>query len=147
MRDDADQPVAVGETGEQLERVAQRVFVQRAEALVDEHRFQPHAAAFRLHHVRQSQRQRQRGHERLAAGERGHVAPLSGGAVEHVQIESGLAAPVARFLLQAQDEHAVRQKRKPLVRRRHDLLEIVLLHVGFERDLHLLRQLPADGAV
>ena len=68
----------------------QRLLVQAAEALVHEERFDVHAAGFVLDDIGQAQRQRERGHEGFAAGERGRVAPLPGPFVHDVQAQPGL---------------------------------------------------------
>ena len=91
MGDNADQPLAVRQLQQHVDGTAQRVFIQRAEALVDEHRVHANLPALALHRVRKPQRQREAGQKRFAAGKRGHVARLPGAPVQHLQIEAALA--------------------------------------------------------
>ena len=67
VRDDAHEPVALGQAGEDPDGLLQTFVVEGAEALVEEEGIQPDAAGRALDFVRKAQRQRQRGLEALAA--------------------------------------------------------------------------------
>lgn len=96
MGDDAHDAAAARHAHERGERLLQRLAVERAEALVDEHGLELHAAGGRLHLVGQAERQRQGGGERLAAGERLDAARRAVVVVDDLQLQPGLAAVVAR---------------------------------------------------
>ena len=71
MRDDADQPFSLGKAAECMDGLRERLLIERAEALIDEHRIQTDSGRRRgLHLIRKAERERQRGLERLAARER-----------------------------------------------------------------------------
>ena len=80
----------------------ERLVVQGAEALVDEHRLEADAAGVRLHDLGEAERQGQRRHERLAAGE-GRDRPRDAGpGVVDLEVEAGggLAAEATLGALQ-----------------------------------------------
>ena len=91
VADHADDPAAVAQRVEGVHHVVEGVGVQRAEALVDEQGVEVGAAGLLGDDVGQSERQRERDHERLAAGQRRRVAGLAGPVVAHQQ-----AQPAAR---------------------------------------------------
>ena len=70
MRDHTDQSGAVRELRQHLNCLPQRLFIERAEALVNEHRIEFNAAALCLNGIGKPQRQRQRREEGFAARER-----------------------------------------------------------------------------
>ena len=69
------------------------VLIQRAETLVDEQRLQVETTGLGPHGVAQSQRQRQRGHERLTSRQRGRLARLPGPGVPDQQAKAA-ASPL-----------------------------------------------------
>ena len=93
MADHADHAAAVAQRVEGVHHVVEGVGVEGAEALVDEQGVEVGAADLVGDHVGQAEGERQRDHERLAAGERGRVAGLAGPVVADQQAEpaSGLA--------------------------------------------------------
>lgn len=58
MRDDADEPAALLQFKQGLERDVERLAVERAEALIDEHRVEPHTTRTSLHDISEAERQR-----------------------------------------------------------------------------------------
>ena len=68
--DDADETPARLQPDEGVDGGRQVVGVERAEALVDEHRVELDAALVALHDLGEAERQRERGLERLAARQR-----------------------------------------------------------------------------
>ena len=101
MRDNAHDPAAARHAHERGQRLLQRLAVERAETLVDEHRLKLYAASARLHLVRQAERQRQRCGKRLAAGERLDAARRAVVVVDDLELQPGLTAIVASTLAAA----------------------------------------------
>ena len=120
MRDDADEPPALLQFKQGLERDVERLTVERAEALVDEHRIEAHAARARLHDIGEAERQCERGEEGLA-----------GVMVEDLHVETALligALPLAGMeliLAAAHDEQA-------LVGHLHNIVQERVQHVRLE---------------
>ena len=115
-----------------MERIAQGVFVQGTEALVDEHGVHADGSALSLHHVGKAKSQGKAGQEGFAAGEGADVPPLAGGAVQYVQVQAALVHAIPGFFFTAQGEQAVSQHRQALVGGGYHLFEIILLYVGFK---------------
>ena len=74
VADDADGAAALAQPVEHGQHLLEAVVVEAAEALVDEQRAEVEAAGLLAHGVGQPEGQGQRGHEGLAAGQRGGVA-------------------------------------------------------------------------
>ena len=70
MRNDANLPLLARHFLQYIHCLVARVVAQRAKALVDEHHIQMNRRRRRLNLVSHTERQRQRRHERLAAGQR-----------------------------------------------------------------------------
>ncbi|HEY5275584.1 MAG TPA: hypothetical protein VIK38_03455 [Coriobacteriia bacterium] len=64
MGDDADRPAALVEAHQGADREVEGLVVERAEALVDEHRLEADAAGVRLDDLCQSRGERERRHGR-----------------------------------------------------------------------------------
>ena len=95
MGDDADQAVAFGQHPEHIHRLIEVILTQGSEAFVDKERLHLPAPGVVLHHVRQSERQRERGKEGLAAGEGAGTAPPAGAVVQHLHLKTGCGvAPI-----------------------------------------------------
>ncbi len=137
--DDAHQPVALGQAGEDPDGLFQRFVVEGAEALVEEEGVQPDAAGRALDFVRKAQRQRQRGLEALAAGKGLHTAAGAVVVVDDAKVQAGLAALVLgtdalQLVLPGGHLHQTG------VGVAQDAVEIVHLDVGFQLDLLLAGQ-------
>ena len=143
MGDDAYEPAAARHAHERGQRLLQRLAVERAETLVDEHRLKLHAAGARLHLVRQAERQRQGGGKRLAAGERLDAARRAVVVVDDLELQPGLAAVVARTLAAAQLVLPAGHDEQARVRAPEDAVKIRGLQKRLERDLLL----SGDGTV
>jgi len=102
--DDAYEAPFAAQIHEGADGEIERFRIQASEALVDEHGFQPYAAGMGLHHIRKSERQRQRGKKAFAAGKRAHGAFASGMGVENLQIQPAAHPSVPLLLLPAQKE-------------------------------------------
>ena len=96
MADHADGSTALAQPVEHGEHLLEAVVVEAAEALVDEQRAEVEPAGLLADGIGQAERQRQGGHERLPAGQRGGVADPTGPLVEHPQAQPGARPPAAR---------------------------------------------------
>ncbi len=67
MGDDADDASALLQLQQRLDGEVERLAIERAEALVDEHRIEADAARVALDDIGQPERERKRGEKRLAA--------------------------------------------------------------------------------
>ena len=81
MRHDPDDAAALPQPVEDVHDLVEGVLVESPEALVDEQRADAGAAGFGGDDIGESQGQRERGQERLAAGQRRGVTVLPGPAV------------------------------------------------------------------
>ena len=88
MADDPDRAPTVLQLVKHLHHLFEALAVEAAEPLVDEQRVQVDAAALLADRVGQPEGQGQGGHERLAAGQGGGVADLSGPLVLNDQAQA-----------------------------------------------------------
>src|SRR4051794_11854452 len=91
MADDADDTAAVTKSVELGHDVVERFVVEGAEPLVDEEGLQPSPAGLLGDDVRETERQRERGEETLAAGQRRGRTSLAGPPVDDREPETRLA--------------------------------------------------------
>src|SRR5580658_7058959 len=96
VADDTDHPAAFAQAVEHGHHLFQGVLIQAAEPLVDEQRLDPGPARLGGDDVREAERERQAGQERLAAGQRAGVPVHPGPGVAGEQAEPGTACPAAR---------------------------------------------------
>ena len=101
----------------------QCLLVEAAEALIDEQRFNVNTAGFLLHHVREAQGQRQRGHEGFSAGEGRGVAAAAGPLVHDFQPQPGFGVPGCLGVRVLQGVAAVAHGDEPFRRGNGDLFE------------------------
>ena len=141
--DHTDELVAPGQPGQRVDGLFQTVGIQRAEALVDEQRLDHNAARVLLDRVADAQRQTQRGHKALAAGQAAHGAGLAGIGVEHVEVERCFAADCLAFAAQ-QPVLAVGHPGEAQVRGLDDAVKIERLYVLFKGQFDLARQIAVD---
>ncbi len=106
---EADDAPALAQAVEDVHHLVEGVLVERAEALVDEQRLDARAARLGLHDVGQSQGERERGEERLAAGERARVPLGLDAVVEDLHRQSPLAREDVLALLAADELERARR--------------------------------------
>ena len=94
MADEAHQAAALVQVFEGAQGQIQGLWIEAAEALVDEHGVQADAARVALHHVGQSQGQGQAGLEALAARQRTHRPGPARVAVRDLQLQAAGPAQV-----------------------------------------------------
>ena len=153
MRDDADQPFSLGKAAERMDGLRERLLIERAEALIDEHRIQTDSGRRRgLHLIRKAERERQRGLERLAARERLDAAFRAVVVVDDIKLQTGLGLPVVRNAAALELVLTARHDEQTSVCALKDTIEEGHLDIGFERDLvfpgkRAVRRLRGDLAV
>ena len=136
MRDDADQPFSLGKAAECMDGLRERLLIERAEALVDEHRIQTDSGRRRgLHLIRKAERERQRGLERLAARERLDAALRAVVVVDDIKLQTGLGLPVVRYAAALELVLTARHDEQTSVCTLKDTIKEGHLDIGFERDL------------
>ena len=75
------------------------------------------------------------------------IPPQAGVRVQHIKVQPALGPQVPDGRLAAEPVHTAGQRCQPQIRRRDDLLKIILLDIGLQAQLCPLALLPADGPV
>ena len=145
MGDNPHQPLARRQLLEHLDRLFQRIFIQRAKSLVNKHGIQLHAAAPALDHVGQAQSQGQRGLKCLAARKGFHAPLFPRIVVNHIQFQPGFAAVVLRHLLLYQLKSTVCHLIQPAVGPGDNLSEKRPLRIALKGNLCPAVQLSIGG--
>ena len=130
VADDAHGAAALAQPVEHGEHLLEAVVVEAAEALVDEQRAEVEPAGLLAHRVGQAQGQGQRGHEGLAARQRGGVADPAGPLVEHPQAQAGPGAAGGSLVGVLEQVAPAAHDGESLVGQRRHRLEARREHVG-----------------
>ena len=136
---DADRAPARPQPVEHGQHLFQAVVVEAAEALVDEQGAEVETTGLLAHGVGQTERQGQRGHERLTAGEGRGVTHPPGPLVEHAQAEPRASTPGGPLVGVLQQVATPAHDGEPFVGQGRDLLESGREHV--RREAHAQRVL------
>ena len=142
MRNDAHQPVALGQPGQGFHGQLQRIFTQRAKALIHEQSVHPDTACRCLYFIGKPQCQRQRRQKGFSAGQGIGAALAAVVMIDDVQIQAALGFSIAGEFPPFQLILSIGHDHEPDVGPVQDAVKIGGLDVCFQCDLFF----AADGA-